>query len=164
MPWPLGTRSRLIYTALRQRILSGELAPGTKLPSLRDLTVQFGVAPLTISQVLGYLEADGLVAREWGRGTFVRAAGTPAVLVAIGHEPLHRLVQLYVTHAGYRSIAVEDPAAGLEALDQDSAITLLVASARGGTAHSDLAFIRTTRERWPTLPLVVLTDGSADVQ
>src|SRR3712207_8185736 len=50
------------YTTLFRS--SGELPPGTKLPAHTELAQQFGVAPLTMRQVLARLEARGLVSRS----------------------------------------------------------------------------------------------------
>jgi diguanylate cyclase (GGDEF)-like protein/PAS domain S-box-containing protein len=69
----LGPRSRRVYEALREDILRARYPPGTKLPSHSDLASHFGVAPLTLRQALAQLEEEGLVSREQGRGTFVRA-------------------------------------------------------------------------------------------
>ena len=81
MLYELGPRSRGVYQVLLDRIRSGELAPGTRLPSHAHLAATFGVAPLTMRQVLARLEADRLLVRERGRGTFVRAAAGPHVLI-----------------------------------------------------------------------------------
>lgn len=57
----------------RQRIARGTWTPGTQLPTLNELTREFGVARVTIRQAVELLERDGLVSAEQGRGTFVRA-------------------------------------------------------------------------------------------
>lgn len=53
-------------------IRSGRLAPGTRLPTHRQLAVDEGLALVTASRVYAELEAMGLVSGETGRGTFVR--------------------------------------------------------------------------------------------
>jgi DNA-binding transcriptional MocR family regulator len=55
--YALRPRARRVYTALRATILSGERIPGDKLPSHLNLAVEYGVAPLTLRQVLAQLEA-----------------------------------------------------------------------------------------------------------
>jgi DNA-binding transcriptional regulator YhcF (GntR family) len=67
---PLGTQ---LAWKLRRLIETGELAPGDRLPSVRDAAVSAGVNVNTVRSVYGRLEADGLVSSEQGRGTFVRA-------------------------------------------------------------------------------------------
>lgn len=69
-------RSREVGKALRRyvlsRIASGELKPGDRLPTERDLVDLFGGGRSTIRRALSTLEAEGLIGREVGRGTFVR--------------------------------------------------------------------------------------------
>lgn len=67
----LGPRARPVYETLRAHIVRSELAAGTKLPPHTELAAQFGVAPLTMRQVLGHLQQEGLVSCEQGRGTFI---------------------------------------------------------------------------------------------
>src|SRR5688500_4920434 len=102
----LGPRAQRVYAALRERISRGELVAGTKLPPHTELAAAYGIAPLTMRHVLAHLEAEGLVSREHGRGTFVRAQLTPAVLIADDDAGMRALLQEYVTRAGYRPIAV----------------------------------------------------------
>jgi DNA-binding transcriptional regulator YhcF (GntR family) len=61
---------------LRSAIERGELAPGDKLPSLRDAAAAAGVNVNTVRAAYAKLESAGVVATEQGRGTFVaRASG-----------------------------------------------------------------------------------------
>jgi GntR family transcriptional regulator len=56
---------------LAARISAGELAPGYRLPSERDLADAYGVAVGTIRQALDELRRRGLVATLPAKGTFV---------------------------------------------------------------------------------------------
>jgi len=60
-----------IYSVLRQRIGSGDLAAGEKLPAQQELADEFGVTLMTLRQAVAALAADGLAWAERGRGTFV---------------------------------------------------------------------------------------------
>ena len=62
---------------LRRQILSGDLPAGAKLPPLRVLTEQLGVARMTIIQAMNALEEEGLIEKHSGRGTFVKAISMP---------------------------------------------------------------------------------------
>ncbi|MHC4885125.1 MAG: GntR family transcriptional regulator [Planctomycetota bacterium] len=64
-------KGRDIEEALRQGIRSGELLPGSALPSARLLADEFGVAGITANRALQRLAKEGLVARVRGSGTFV---------------------------------------------------------------------------------------------
>ena len=56
---------------LRAMISSGKLAPGDRLPPVRQLAQDAGVNPNTARAIYGRLEAEGLVESRHGLGTFV---------------------------------------------------------------------------------------------
>ncbi len=56
---------------LRQGILSGSLAPETRLPACRQLARDLGVNRITVENAYSELEADGLVFSRMGSGTYV---------------------------------------------------------------------------------------------
>ncbi len=63
---------RQIYDLVRQEILTGRLAPGTRLPSEEALATQLGVSLAPVRQAFADLAAEGLLDRLRGRGTFVQ--------------------------------------------------------------------------------------------
>lgn len=70
---PVGTQ---LAWRLRSAIERGELAPGDKLPSLRDAAAAAGVNVNTVRAAYAKLESAGVVATEQGRGTFVASRAT----------------------------------------------------------------------------------------
>jgi len=62
---------RQMLQQLREQIASGQLAPKAQLPSVRDLSAQLHVNPLTVGKVYQILEREGLVEFRRGQGTFV---------------------------------------------------------------------------------------------
>lgn len=66
--------SRYIQLAslFRQRIESGEWEVGDRIPTVKELAEQCGVATLTIRQALDIVEREGLIERYRAKGTFVR--------------------------------------------------------------------------------------------
>lgn len=58
--------------ALREAIVSGQLAPGDKLPPERVLSRQLGISRLTLRAALATLSAAGLIAVRHGSGYTVR--------------------------------------------------------------------------------------------
>jgi GntR family transcriptional regulator, uxu operon transcriptional repressor len=58
------------------------LAPGSRLPTERQLAADLGVTRSGIRLALAALEADGLISREVGRGTFLCDAAAPALAAA----------------------------------------------------------------------------------
>ena len=62
---------RQLFQQLRQRIVSGQLAQGEQVPSVRDLSADLKINLLTVAKVYQMLERDGLVETRRGLGTFV---------------------------------------------------------------------------------------------
>jgi GntR family transcriptional regulator len=61
---------------MRQRIARGTWPRAHRLPSLDELTTEFGVARVTVRQAIDLLAREGLVSPQQGRGTFVTGAPT----------------------------------------------------------------------------------------
>ena len=59
-----------------RRVASGRLPAGTRLPTVRGLATELGLAVNTVARAYRELEADGVVVTEGRRGTVV--APTPA--------------------------------------------------------------------------------------
>ncbi len=57
---------------LRKHITTGKLANDRPMPNERELCELHGVSRTTVRNALAALEADGLIYREQGRGTFVK--------------------------------------------------------------------------------------------
>lgn len=70
-------RYKQLVDTLAAGIREGRLAPGTRLPTHRQLAAKEGLALVTATRVYAELEAMGLVSGETGRGTFVREASLP---------------------------------------------------------------------------------------
>ncbi len=63
---------RSLVDLVAQAVESGELAPGTRLPTHRDLAHRLAVSIQTVSRAYEELIRRGLIVGEVGRGTFVR--------------------------------------------------------------------------------------------
>ncbi len=64
--------SERVVATLRSQMLSGEIAPGRKLPTENQLTETFGVSRTVIREAIATLAADGLVESRQGAGVFAR--------------------------------------------------------------------------------------------
>lgn len=64
-------KARRIYLMLRERIASGDLPAGQRLPSEPALAAEQGVSRVTLRRALDRLEEEGLVSRRVGAGTFI---------------------------------------------------------------------------------------------
>jgi DNA-binding transcriptional MocR family regulator len=133
-------------------IRSGSLAPGTRLPTHRQLATTHGLALATASRVYTELEAMGLVSGETGRGTFVReitlspGQGIGQVAVAAGMIDLNFNYpslpgQADLLRTALRQLALSG--------DLES---LLRYQPHGGRAHERAAVARHLRSRGLTVP------------
>lgn len=79
-----GPKYRAVAEAIRAAVARGDLAPGAKLPPVRDLAWRLDITPGTVARAYGLLTDEGAVVGEVGRGTFVadRGAGKPAPATA----------------------------------------------------------------------------------
>ncbi len=69
-------RYRAIAGAIASAIQAGELRPGDRLPTHRDLAWRLGVTVGTVTRAYREAEQRGYLAGEVGRGTFVRSVRT----------------------------------------------------------------------------------------
>ena len=60
-----------IVDAVKLAIASGELAPGERLPGVREMALEAGVNPNTMQRALAELERQGLVFAQRTSGRFV---------------------------------------------------------------------------------------------
>ena len=60
-----------VATIIQHKIASGQYDPGDRLPTEDELVGNYGVSKITIRNALSLLEADGLINRIRGKGTFV---------------------------------------------------------------------------------------------
>lgn len=74
MPWNLDPQ-RPIYAQIIERvqldIVTGHYAPGSRLPSVRELAAQAAVNPNTMQRALSELEGSGLIYAQRTSGRFV---------------------------------------------------------------------------------------------
>jgi GntR family transcriptional regulator / MocR family aminotransferase len=66
--------SRQIYQQVRARILTGQLAPGTRLPATRKLAATLSVSRNTVMLAFDQLLAEGYLYGKVGSGTYVTPA------------------------------------------------------------------------------------------
>lgn len=76
-----------IVAEIRDRIASGRLGPGQRIPSTRQITQEWGVAMATATKVIAALRDEGLVVTRPGAGTTVRSV---AVVDVVHQQELTR--------------------------------------------------------------------------
>jgi DNA-binding GntR family transcriptional regulator len=109
-----------LTAALRDRILDGDLAPGTRLVE-RSIVEEHGVSRVTVRSALSRLEAEGLVVIEPHRG---------ASVATLGREQLHDLFALRTAlEVEAARIALAERPAELDA-ELGEAVSALAAACR----------------------------------
>jgi len=98
---------RQVMRQLRERIVSGQLARGEKLPSVRDLSAEAGINPLTVAKVYQFLERDGFVETRRGHGTFV-AGKAPSLSASARREELAPALRQLATEALHLGLSEEE--------------------------------------------------------
>lgn len=93
-----------VYLLLKQRIEAGGFPADGPMPGEHALALEYGVSRLTIRRSLDALQADGLVERRQGRGTFVpagallarpqRSADMEALMTHLADMGMHTKVRL----------------------------------------------------------------------
>jgi GntR family transcriptional regulator, transcriptional repressor for pyruvate dehydrogenase complex len=145
------TLAQRVLAGLKDRILSGELAPGAKVPSEAALIAEYAVSRTVVREAVSRLQAEGLVETFQGRGSFVLAVPEPSAfaLESSAIRTHHDVLAMIDFRLG-----VETEAAGLaaaritpataEALREAS--TNLAKAGREGAVEADFAFHRVLAE------------------
>lgn len=91
-----------LWADITGKILSGEWAPGARIPIEHDMTGAYGCSRATVNKVLTRLADAGLIERRRKAGSFVRRPHTQAAVLqiqdigaevsALGHRYGYRLV------------------------------------------------------------------------
>jgi DNA-binding transcriptional regulator YhcF (GntR family) len=92
-----------LVTQLELKILSGDLKPGQKLPSVRSLARRLKVHANTVSAAYQDLEQIGRVDLRRGSGVFVRRDGPATLGEARGLDDMIRLALNVAFRKGYRA-------------------------------------------------------------
>ena len=89
----------------------GALKPGDKLPSARDLAAKLSVNPNTIVHAYNELEADGVIEKRRGLGTFVRE---DAPVTGMKQEMLQQAANAYADEGRQLDASIQEAIAALK--------------------------------------------------
>jgi DNA-binding FadR family transcriptional regulator len=140
-----------IVEQVEDRVLRGQLRPGERLPSEREMTTQFGVSRSTVREALRVLESDGLVRSRPGdpNGPEVLPF-SPAVLrksvtrlVHVEEVRLAELVQFRMLLEGSANLLAARLATAEELAGMDAALAAMAAALDRGYeefSQADVAF------------------------
>jgi GntR family transcriptional regulator len=87
-------KARQVYLVLRDRIISGALGFGARLPNENDLALAHGVSRVTVRRALGELAREHLIERRRSAGTRVVYRAPPARMIADISGVLANLVDM----------------------------------------------------------------------
>jgi GntR family transcriptional regulator, transcriptional repressor for pyruvate dehydrogenase complex len=73
--------TRLLVVRFQQLLSQGLLAPGTRLPSERELAANFGVARSSLRQALKVLEVMGVITQKVGDGSYLNKDASSVLAV-----------------------------------------------------------------------------------
>ncbi len=96
---------------VREQLARGDLRPGEKLPSARDLAGTLSVNPNTIVHAYGELEAQGIIEVRRGLGTFVRE---DAPVETMRNEMLKQIAESFVQEMRRLGVDTEEAMAALK--------------------------------------------------
>lgn len=106
------SKTHKLYLLLKERITSGVLQPGHRLPSEPSLAAAHGLSRVTIRRALDGLSRDGLIKRQPGAGTFVNGQRAHPPMVADLSNMLAHLVAMgRATRVSLRSFSYDTPPA-----------------------------------------------------
>jgi GntR family transcriptional regulator len=104
-----------VRSQIESLIISGALPAGTKLPTIRQLANDLGLAANTVARTYRELEAAGLVVTGARSGTSV-APGPPQLAAAQIRERARAAAHRYLTATRALGLSMEDAVATLRSL------------------------------------------------
>jgi DNA-binding FadR family transcriptional regulator len=129
-----GSLTHRVTEELRQRISSGALAPGDKLPTEKALIDEFGVSRTVVREAIAGLRADRLVAARQGAGVFVLEHDRDAPMLPAFPNRLNRISS--IIEALELRTAVEIEAAAFAASRSSPAQQMRIREAFGEFANA----------------------------
>ena len=89
-----------IRDSVRERILSGELKPGDRIPSVREYGASIGVNPNTVMRTYERLTAEGIIHNQRGIGYFISEGARENVLESSRKEFLEEELPAVIKKMG----------------------------------------------------------------
>jgi DNA-binding transcriptional regulator YhcF (GntR family) len=90
---------RRIVEAIRHQVATGQLLPGERLPTVRELAQDLQVDRNTALRAYRVLHREGVISLEHGRGTFVRANPRQAHLTQYRRYALENMMDESIARA-----------------------------------------------------------------
>jgi DNA-binding FadR family transcriptional regulator len=139
---PVRSSSDEIAEALAERVLTGALVAGDRLPSERDLAVEFGASRPMVREALRSLTERGLIKVEAGRGAFVLGDPGPRRFQPMDLEYRRRGTTARQLSETRRMLEVEAAVLATEYVDADDLELLEAALLRLEASRTPLERVR----------------------
>lgn len=88
--------SAQVIDQVKYQVVSGTLAPGERIPSVRGLAQQLKLNPTTVARIYRQLEAEGIIYTQAGSGTFIAKGQTGLTLAEKRRQVSQRVRELVV--------------------------------------------------------------------
>lgn len=103
---------RQIIEQVKYAISRGELSPGDRLPTVRQLAVDLSINPNTVIRAYREMEIEGVLLTQQGSGTFV-STRTPEIDDLERNRMLDQIVTDLLARASSYGFTLEDVLEGL---------------------------------------------------
>ena len=138
---------------LRENIVTGKLPANTRLPAARQLALDLGVSRVTIETAYIDLEAEGLIVRRIGSGSYVNPQAPPLAAKGKSSAKWPLWQQELVASAGDHGVGLSWGAAARDGIEDEGEVVSF-------TGFGDPAQFR-IEEFYAALRDVVRRDGVA---
>ena len=95
-----------VVDSIKEKIITGVLAPGDRLPSGRDLALEYTINPNTAARVYQTLEQEQICYTKRGLGTFVTE--DPERIRVLREEMAENLLDAFLTGISRLGISIEE--------------------------------------------------------
>ncbi|GAA1815071.1 FadR family transcriptional regulator [Planosporangium flavigriseum] len=154
-------------TRIKGMIASGELGPGSRLPSQDDLAYEFGLSRSALREAVRSLTAMNILVSRQGDGTYVSSLRPPLLLQPLAAAcdilPDEALVQLLDLRMALEPHAAALATARVTADDVEALSAIAEKGAPGASAadclDADLAFRRRLLELSGSEPIATLVEA-----
>lgn len=96
-----------IIEQVKYLAVSGRLAPGEQIPSVRALAAQLKLNPTTVARVYNQLESENVIVTQPGRGAFI-ASRRPGLTLEEKRRRLQGTIRQLVVEAGLIGLAYDE--------------------------------------------------------
>lgn len=93
-----------IATQIKENIVNGMLREGSKLPSIREMSVAYEVTALTVQRAVGYLEGEHIIKSRKGIGNFV----CENVSVTLRAQMIEQEARDFIANMRYRGLTNQE--------------------------------------------------------